>query len=128
MSLRYEIPENDADETRRKNTDQAAEWKALAKEVTDSDPGFKRWKIRLWTITWVCAALAFAGMAYFAYTAYNPGLTRAGGRHVNPYSAPFIVAGMVLAAGQYVYAKRIKSIGLEVWSKKRDEEFRTQKS
>lgn len=129
MSLRYEIPEYDSPETIQKNTKQAAEWKALAKEVTDSDPEFKRWKTRLWTITWTGAVLAFAGMAYWAYSAYDPNRPyKSSGRHSSPYSAPFIVAGMVLAAGQFVYSKRIKNIGLEVWSRKRDEEFRNQKS
>ncbi|GAB5562817.1 MAG: hypothetical protein SynsKO_44640 [Synoicihabitans sp.] len=126
MSLRYEIPEHGSDESRRRNTEQAAEWKVLAKEVTDTDPAFKQWKRRLWTITGICTATVFGIMMYWAVMFYDPDRNYKARSH--PYSSPFIAAGLVFATGSYIYSKRIKSIGLEVWAKKRDEEFRNQKS
>ncbi len=126
MSLRYEIPSNDPDEIRRQDEAQRAEWKALAAEVTDSDPKFQRWKRRLWIITGVGSLAVFSLMMYWAISFYDPDQHYQARAH--PYSVPFIAAGLVIAAGSYVYSRKIRSIGLAVWSRRRDEEFRKEKS
>ena len=119
MPIRYEIPSEDREEQARWAAERRAEWESLAMEVTTHDPAFQRWKRIHWGVTWAAAVSAFAALLWVAIDFYNP--QRPQHKHFAP---PFVVASAILGAGAWLYDRRVRKIGIEVWSRKREEEFR----
>lgn len=117
------MPKYDRDEDARWNAERRAEWAALAEEVTSSDPVFLRWKKMLWTITWITAGIAFITLSWIAIAIYDP-------KHSKPshFAVPIFAAFAIVGIGAQLEANRVRKIGIEVWSKKRSEEFKKEKA